>query len=181
MSEKMNTPKWNLWYETADFIGGFSRHSEVEVAYTDGLELAQLVASGYGADENETQADREAELENCIDFTYILQFHKELSEKVRRIEDLIKRETEVVVYYTTFNSDYPEPHTEIHYELHELGAGGISEMKASREFRDPVLQIMYKLDFPTNCEYVTEELTQEARAKGQSYLDHKLTINPKER
>ena len=100
MSEKMNTPKWDLWFETADFIRGFSHHSEVEVAYTDGLELAQLVASGYGADPNETQANREAELENCIDFTYLLEFHRELSEKVRRIEDLIKRETEVVVYYT---------------------------------------------------------------------------------
>ena len=106
---------------------------------------------------------------------------QKLSEKVRRIEDLIKRETEVVVYYTTFNSDYPEPHTEIHYELHELGAGGISEMKASPEFRDPVLQIMYKLDLPQDCEYVTEELPKAVRAEAQSYLDHKLTINPKDR
>lgn len=181
MHEKRNTPKWDLWYETAGFIKGFADEQEVFIAYTDGIEFEQMVESGYGADPNETQAERDEQLENCIDFDYILEFHKNLSEKVRRIEDLLKREKEMVVYYTTFNSDYPEPHTEIHYELHELGAGGISEMKASREFRDPVLQIMYKLDFPTNCEYVTEELTQEARAKGQSYLTHKLTINPKDR
>ena len=181
MHEELNTPKWDLWYETADFIRGFSNHSEVQVAYTNGLELQQLVTSGYGADPNETQADRETELENCISFDYILKFHKELSEKVSRIEDLIKRETEVVVFYTTFNSNYPEPHTEIHYELHELGAGGISEMKASREFNHPVLQIMYKLDFPTDCQYVVEELTKEERTRAESYLDHKLTINPKDR
>lgn len=166
-----------LWFETADFIRGFSHHSEVEVAYTDGLELAQFVASGYGADPNETQADREAELENCISFDHILQFHKELSEKVRRIKDLIKRETEVVVYFTTFPTSDGR---EIHYELHELGAGGISEMKASQEFRDPVLQIMYKLNMPQDCEYIIETLTKERQAKAQSYLTHQLIINPKE-
>ena len=98
MNEERNTPKWDLFHDTVALINHFGHRLPQGVGYLNINEIIhenhdflKLVSSGYGADENETQEDRNTQLEGCITddlFQTIIDFHNELTEQVNNIKKL---------------------------------------------------------------------------------------------
>lgn len=98
MTNERNTPKFDLWRETVWFINGFGENFThptgltVNQCLSESTNLARLVYTGYGAPEGETQADRDAELEGCInkeDLDILVEFYKGLTEKIDELKRLV--------------------------------------------------------------------------------------------
>ena len=99
MKTERNTPKWDTWMDTVTLIKGFGdnyiEHSGLTVneCLSEARDLARMVSNGVGAPEGETQADRDAELEGCVDkqsLDVILEFYDDLTERVEKLKALIK-------------------------------------------------------------------------------------------
>ena len=97
--ENRHTPKSDAWRETIRLITSFGNSYNHPSGLTvleclaEFNDYARLVNSGYGADPDETQADRNKQLESCItqeDLDIILEFQRDLSEKVNELQDLFK-------------------------------------------------------------------------------------------
>ena len=94
--QRPNTPKSDLWRETVFFINNFQHRTDstgvtVMDCIAEHQDLVRLVRTGYGSPEGETQVDRDAEIEGCIeqeDFQIILDFYQELGKKVKEIKAL---------------------------------------------------------------------------------------------
>jgi len=101
MYNERNTPKSNIWEETVSLINGFGdsfTHPSgltVNQCLAEHRDLARMVHNGYGADPNETQTDRDKELEGCVgadDWNIIFEFYAELTEKIVEILNVMEQE-----------------------------------------------------------------------------------------
>lgn len=87
-THQFNTPKWDLWFEIVSMIEGCA--TELSDQAAENNDLASMVYRGFGADPDETQEDRNNELENCIDFTDIYNLYDELGEYVASAKSIEK-------------------------------------------------------------------------------------------
>ena len=101
MQEERNTPKSDVWLETLSLINGFGENYShptgltVNQCLSEHRDLARLITTGMGAKENETQEDRDAELEDCVgkdDYKVIFQFYADLSEQILKVLKVIRAE-----------------------------------------------------------------------------------------
>ena len=97
---EQHTPKSDLWQETVELINNFGENYHhptglsVNECLAEHRDLARMVHSGYGADPTETQADRNAEIENCVtqeDLDIILEFYGELTKNVEKLKRLFEK------------------------------------------------------------------------------------------
>lgn len=88
--QERNTPKWDIWFEAYNLISQFGEpNSDVWVEAAESLDFERLVLNGYGADKNETQEDRDRQLEGCINsFDEFIEIHKKLGELIQQWENL---------------------------------------------------------------------------------------------
>ena len=99
MKTQRNTPKWDAWQDTVTLINGFGDNYthptglSVNECLSESWDLQRLVSNRTGSPEGETQADRDAEMEGCVDksdLDVILEFYDDLTERVEKLKALIK-------------------------------------------------------------------------------------------
>ena len=96
---EMNTPKSDKWIEIVNLINGFGNEYrdengfEVNTILNEHYDLKRLLANKVGSDEDETQEQRDAELEACVtekDLNVLLQFREDLNVLLNELEKLIE-------------------------------------------------------------------------------------------
>ena len=88
-----NTSKRDLLSKMVNFIANFGHKSRaVYIAYGENRDLEKLVQQEQSSDEDETQVDRDNELEDMItnkSFDEIVGFHQELGKYIKKMNKLL--------------------------------------------------------------------------------------------
>ena len=99
-----NTPKWDLYMDTVGLLSEFVDNEVNGDYYLENLDLLTLQNRRYGSDEDETQEDRDNQLEGCVSIEYmipIIRLYSELGSKIKEIEDLACKESSEICFCTS--------------------------------------------------------------------------------